>query len=288
MGTRPFLIKRAGERWLRRIGPPRQQGGPGATKGERVASQGEALRRADAELLGATAARDSFLAQLSRELRAPLTSILVMAEFLHERTPAPEPDAQDEMVAQILASGQQLLALIDDMLDLAKLGAGRVALSLQEVPIRTLCDSSLNQLRAVAERKGVTVAASYGSERRCITADPLRLKQVLLNLLLNAVVVSAPGTPVALEVSEDHLAECVLIAISDSGPRIAPEQLALLFQPFEAAAAPVSKEHGGTGLGLALAARLVELHGGSIAVASAPAGNRFTVVLPVQGANEGD
>jgi signal transduction histidine kinase/CheY-like chemotaxis protein len=229
----------------------------------------------------ANRAKDEFLASMSHELRTPLNAVLGLAEVLQERVHGPLNDKQAKLLGSIRESGQHLLALIEDVLDVAKIEAGKINLELGPVPLQQVCESSLALVRPSAQKKRLKVGFTYDGAVGSIEADARRLKQILVNLLSNAVKFTPEGGSIALEVGGDPQARKVALTVWDTGIGIAQDDLPRLFHPFVQLDSRLSRRYPGTGLGLALVYRLADLHGGNIAVESEVArGSRFTVSLP--------
>ncbi len=251
-----------------------------ASLARRVEERTADLRQANAELARAVRAKDEFLATMSHELRTPLTAILGISESLQEQVFGPLNERQRESIHTVESSGRHLLELINDILDLAKVEAGRLDLRRQPVAIAEACEASVQFVRSAAVRKGVELALSAGDADATLEADPKRLKQILVNLLSNAVKFTPPGGRVSLEVAAGP-DDAIRFVVSDTGIGIAAEDMGRLFQPFVQLDSGLSRQHEGTGLGLALVRRFAELHGGSVSVDSEPGrGSRFTVALP--------
>jgi len=241
-----------------------------------------------------------FLANMSHELRTPLNSILGFSELLQGRAFGPLTEKQARYVDNIRTSGQHLLALINDLLDLSKVEAGKLELQLQSLAVRETIEAALYVFRPQAEAKQQALILEAAGDLSTITADPLRIRQAMYNLLSNAVKFTPAGgsiTVTAKMVSSSEFAvsssqpetasasEFVEIAVADTGIGIKPEDLPKLFQPFTQLEQALTKQAQGTGLGLALTRRLVELHGGMIWACSEGEGRgaSFTIRLPVAG-----
>ncbi len=248
----------------------------------------EELRRALGELNQANSAlaqtsrlKDEFLAKMSHELRTPLNAILGLSEALLEQISGTLSPRQLKSVTTISTSGQHLLALINDILDLSKIEAGKLELNLETVNLDEFCQSCLIFVRTQAMHKQIDVAFEHDGRGQLFAADPKRFKQVLVNLLTNAVKFTREGGHVGLRVSMPKGKETVLFTVWDTGIGIAPADAAKLFTAFTQVDSGLSRAQEGTGLGLALVAKLVELHGGSVALESDPGkGSRFIVTLP--------
>jgi CheY-like chemotaxis protein len=225
--------------------------------------------------------RDEYLANLSHELRTPLTSILSMAEAVKLALFGPLSADQQKAICVIEDSGRHLLALINDILDLAKIEAGKMEVRPEAVDVVECCQMAVGLIRQVAREKRVQVALHLAADVQSAYADPLRLKQLLVNLLSNAVKFTPADGQVGLDVSGDRATGLLTFTVWDTGLGIPAAKLPTLFQPFMQLDNESVKHHTGTGLGLTLVRRIAELHHGSVAVASAPGqGTRFTVTLP--------
>ena len=239
-----------------------------ASLAARVEERTADLSRTNAELARAVRAKDEFLANMSHELRTPLNAILALSESLLDQIRGPINERQRASLSSIETSGRHLLTLINDILDLSKIEAGRLDLRFEPTPLAELCEASLLFVREMALKKQLQIGFSLDDQLTVIEADAQRLKQMLVNLLSNAVKFTEPGGTVELAVEVDREAEAVRFTVADSGVGIDPEMMARLFQPFTQLDASLSRRHEGTGLGLALVRRLAELHGGSVAVES--------------------
>lgn len=226
--------------------------------------------------------KSKFLANMSHELRTPLNAIIGFSELLQQEFGGSLTPTQKEYVQDVLQSSLHLLNLINDILDLAKVEAGRVELRLEWMPLAIIVDAVRGVVRALAERRGVRLVFTLPTDLPDVYVDPVRIKQVLYNLLSNAIKATPAGGCVTLTALAD--AQTLRIAVADTGIGIAPGDIPRLFQEFEQIepVRPVAGERPeGTGLGLALTRRLIALHGGTAAVESTPGkGSVFTVILP--------
>ncbi|MEO1093673.1 MAG: PAS domain S-box protein [Cyanobacteria bacterium J06638_28] len=246
------------------------------------------LHQTNAELLRATRLKDEFLANMSHELRTPLNAILGMTEGLQENIFGSLSDRQQQSIATIERSGRHLLALINDILDLAKVESGKMALELAHVTIRTLCETSLSMVRQLAFKKQIQLSPKISKEAAAcsILVDDRRCCQVLINLLGNAIKFTPQGGRVTLAVelerAPEGMSETINFSVIDTGIGIAPENLNKLFRTFVQIDSRLNRQYGGTGLGLALVKRLTEMHGGEVTVTSQlHKGSCFTVRLPI-------
>jgi two-component system, NtrC family, sensor kinase len=232
------------------------------------------------ELELASQHKSEFLANMSHELRTPLNAILGFSEVLLERMFGDLNDRQEEYLRDVLTSGQHLLALINDILDLSKVEAGRMDLELDEFSLRDALEHGLTMLRERASNHGIALDLTVDPGVDLILADERKVKQVVFNLLSNAVKFTPDGGQIDVSARADG--NDVLIAVRDSGVGISPEDQALLFEEFRQVGQG-ARQVEGTGLGLALTKKFVELHGGQIKVESeVGVGSTFTVTLPIQ------
>jgi signal transduction histidine kinase len=248
---------------------------------QRVAERTAELSAANAELERAARLKDEFLANMSHELRTPLNTILGMAEILQENVYGELNEEQQQTVSYIEESGRHLLALITDILDLAKIEAGKAELLIAPVAIDDVCQASLLFIKQTSQKKQIKVSSAFDNHVNVIRADERRLKQILVNLLSNAVKFTPEGGRVGLEVAGDEAQGVVHFTVWDTGIGVAEAEMKRLFEPFVQIDSSLSRQHEGTGLGLSLVYRLTEMHGGSVAVESKVGeGSRFTVSLP--------
>ena len=250
---------------------------------QRVAERTAELSRANAELARSVRVKDEFLANMSHELRTPLNTILTLSESLLEELRGPLNERQRASIQLIETSGRHLLTLINDVLDVAKIEAGRMELVKEVVAVSDVCESSLVLIKEQAAKKQIRLHCVIDVPHTRFLADPRRLKQILVNLLSNAVKFTSEGGSIELRVTTDTAQGTIAFAVSDTGIGIAPDQLPRLFQPFVQLDSSLTRQHEGTGLGLGLGRRLADLHGGSVSVTSTPgSGSVFTVTLPYQ------
>lgn len=229
----------------------------------------------------ANRAKSEFLANMSHELRTPLNAILALAEGLLELARGPLTDLQTQALNIILSSGRHLLSLINDVLDIAKVEAGRLEITPEPVLAVEVCTASTTMVRALANAGQVQLESQLEDEHLSLIADPRRLKQMLVNLLVNAIKFTEPGGYARLEAFAVPEQEAVAFSVSDSGIGISPDDLGRLFTPFTQLDAGLNRSREGTGLGLMLVRRLAELHGGSVTAESKLGnGSRFTILLP--------
>ena len=230
--------------------------------------------------------KSEFLANMSHELRTPLNAIIGFSEVLTERMFGDLNEKQAEYLKDIYASGQHLLSLINDILDLSKIEAGRMELELTDFDLPAAIDNALALVRERASRRGITLGAKVDDRVGTIRGDARKVKQVLLNLLSNALKFTTEGGRIDLRVTRKQ--ELVEVSVADTGVGIAPGDQAAVFEEFRQVGT-ADKKVEGTGLGLALSRRFVELHGGQIWVESqVGVGSTFTFTLPVHCANRAE
>jgi signal transduction histidine kinase len=223
--------------------------------------------------------KSEFLANMSHELRTPLNAILGFSEVLAERMFGEVNEKQAEYLQDILSSGRHLLSLINDILDLSKVEAGRLELELGRFHLPTALDNALTLVRERATRHGITLTQTVAAGVGDIVADERKVKQILLNLLSNAVKFTPEGGRIGVTATAAE--DVITIAVSDTGIGIAPEDQAAIFEEFRQVGRDDARKQEGTGLGLTLAKKFVELHGGRIWVQSQLGqGSTFTFTLP--------
>jgi PAS domain S-box-containing protein len=257
----------------------------------------EKLIATNKELERVTRLKDEFLATMSHELRTPLNAILGISEGLIEQVFGELNQRQQGSLKTIQKSGQHLLELINDVLDVAKIEAGMFTLDLTSVSVRYLCDSSLSFVRHLAVQKNIQLnLIIHDGVPTAIVIDERRMRQLLINLLSNAVKFTSKNGTVNLEArlanvaiglseanSEDNFKPELHFSVSDTGIGISMEDINKLFHPFVQINSSLSRQYAGTGLGLNLVNKLAELHGGSISVRSKVGeGSCFTVSLPYE------
>ncbi|MCC3438125.1 GAF domain-containing hybrid sensor histidine kinase/response regulator [Microcoleus sp. PH2017_05_CCC_O_A] len=276
------------------------------TSEQRVIERTQELRDALATAQSASLAKSEFLAAMSHELRTPLTCVIGISDTLlrwsYGKVGTKEvPIAKQRQYLQTIRdSGDHLLELINDILDLSQVEAGKAVLKISEFSISKLASQSLHAFKEKAIAKGVELVQEQRIKQECdrFTADPRRLRQILFNLLGNAIKFTPEGGRIVLRVwvTEDKTrtpavrqpgtappGSTAVFQIKDTGIGIPEDQRSLLFQKFQQLDSPYRREYGGTGLGLALTKQLVELHGGAIEVNSTvDVGSTFTVFIPMQ------
>jgi len=268
------------------------------------------LQRNNDELEEASRMKSEFLANMSHELRTPLNAIMGFSEVLKDGLMGEMTDQQRGFIGNIFSSGQHLLALINDILDLSKVEAGKMELDLEPVQVSLLFVNSLSIIREQAVTRRIRLDMDANEELGSIQADARKVKQIVYNLLSNAVKFTHEGGRVTLHagrvprakvgqpsgswagrtfpLADNEFAEFLKISVIDSGIGISPEGLKHLFKPFSQIDSGLARKFEGTGLGLAMVKLLAELHGGTVAVESAVGeGSCFTVWLPLRAPEEG-
>jgi PAS domain S-box-containing protein len=241
----------------------------------------QALRQARDRAEAATLEKSKFLANMSHELRTPLNAIIGFSEVLVDGLFGELTAKQHEYVSDIHESGQHLLSLINDILDLSKVEAGRMELEISEFEVGTVLQRAVALVRERAQRQGVSLTFSVDSGCGEVKADERKLKQIMLNLLSNAIKFTPSGGSIAISARREN--GSLAVAVRDTGSGIAPEDQAAVFEEFRQVGSDAQRKAEGTGLGLALTKRFVELHGGEIHLESTPGkGSTFTITLPVR------
>jgi len=244
-----------------------------------VASKTQELQNANLQLERANHLKGEFLASMSHELRTPLNAIIGFADVMREELAGPLNDDQKQFVKDILESGRQLLNLINDILDLSKVEAGRMVLTPTVVELSSVFDEVQTIIQGMAVRKGLSLAFREEPLGITLQVDRLKLLQILYNLLSNAVKFTLRGGAIRVEAVWGDQDTC--FRVIDTGVGIPPESLEVIFEEFRQVDSRLSREYGGTGLGLALTRKLVELHGGTITIESqVDKGSTFTFTIP--------
>jgi PAS domain S-box-containing protein len=263
------------------------------------------LQQKNVELEEASRMKSEFLANMSHELRTPLNAIIGFSEILRDGLIGELSEQQQRFIGDIFSSGNHLLSLINDILDLSKVEAGKMTLELESVEIWSLFANSLSIIREKAASRHIELSMDVPKELGSIQADARKVKQIVYNLLSNAVKFTVDGGQVKLAVSkvprsevgrvdgswnsrnfpmpDNDFEKFLRISVTDTGIGISPEGLDDLFNPFSQIDSGLARKYEGTGLGLVLLKNLAELHGGSVATESAVGeGSRFTVWLPLR------
>lgn len=244
----------------------------------------EQLRGAKEEAEAATHAKSRFLASMSHELRTPLNAIIGVSEMLHEDAQDLEYDAFISPLKRVVRAGRDLLHLINEILDLSKIEAGKFELQIEPFDVASMVQDAVTIAKPLADKNNNRIEVRYADDSGSMRSDPTRVRQVLLNLLSNACKFTQDGR---IDVTVERLyrggRDWLDIRVVDTGIGMNEEQTAKLFQEFSQADSSTASEYGGTGLGLAISQRLSALMGGDITVASTPGeGSEFVVRLPAE------
>jgi len=236
------------------------------------------LRASETAAEAGNRAKSEFLATMSHELRTPLNAIMGLSQLLQQEMVGSLNEKQQEYISCIYSSGEHLLALINDILDLSKVEAGKEELNISLVPIAYLCSYVISSVRQQATQKGLQLTSEIDPQLDTCMGDARRIKQMLMNLLTNAIKFTPDGQ-VSLEVKK--VPRGITFTVVDTGIGIDSNQLQFLFEPFKQLDSQLNRQYEGTGLGLALTRKLARLHGGDVTVVSTLGkGSRFTLFLP--------
>jgi len=256
---------------------------------EELTTANEEMKRLNAELAKMNKFKDEFMANMSHELRTPLNSIIGFSEVLIDGLTGDLNDEQTEFIENILSSGQHLLSLINDILDLSKIRSGQMQLYLEEIDCREFVEEIRHTIRGVMQSKNQQYQQHIDDEIATILIDKKKLKQVMLNLLGNASKFTPTGGEISLDITTEVAGgeSVIRFTITDTGIGIDKENYDLIFDEFRQVDGSHSREYEGTGLGLPIAKKLVELHGGQIWVESELGeGTTFHFTIPVNPVQE--
>jgi signal transduction histidine kinase/DNA-binding response OmpR family regulator len=229
----------------------------------------------------ANRAKSTFLANMSHELRTPMNAIIGFSEILVERLDEHIPPKYVGFLRSILSSGQHLLSIINDILDLSKVEAGKMELYPEVFPVRAAIESVCQVMKGLSGKKNIAFEVLVADDVTTVETDHAKFKQILYNLLSNAVKFSKSGTTVTIRAR--RVGENLAISVIDRGIGIAPDHLAVIFDEFRQIDTTTSRTYGGTGLGLSLVRKFVELQRGSVSVRSTPGeGSDFTFTMPLR------
>ncbi|HKC19424.1 MAG TPA: ATP-binding protein [Candidatus Dormibacteraeota bacterium] len=239
------------------------------------------LRETNAQLARASQFKSEFLAKMSHQLRTPLTAIIGFCEVLLGGMDGELKAEQSEDIGQIHKSGIVLLELVNDILDLSKIEAGKIEFAIQEVDLGAVADEVMTTLYQIAEAKALKLACDLSPGARVVMADPGRVREILTNLVSNAIKFTPTGSVTIRSLPAGPMAE---ISVIDTGIGIARDAHTRIFEEFRQANDKIATTYGGTGLGLSIARKLAELQGGHMGVESEPGkGSRFWFTLPTPG-----
>jgi signal transduction histidine kinase len=232
------------------------------------------------QLAEASQHKSQFLANMSHELRTPLNAIIGVSEMLREDAEALSQDT--EPLDRVLGAGRHLLALINDILDLSKIEAGRMELHLETFALAPVIKDVAKTIETMATKNGNRLVTDCPADLGTIHADQTRFRQSLLNLASNANKFTEKGTiTIAAHQGHENGRDWITLAVTDTGIGMTPEQMGKLFQEFSQASSATASKYGGTGLGLAISRRFCQMMGGDITVESEPGrGSTFTIRLP--------
>jgi signal transduction histidine kinase len=249
-----------------------------------LASLVEELRLTQRQAETATRAKSEFLASMSHELRTPLNAIILYSELLQEEAADKHTDATIPDLQRIQFAGKHLLELINGILDLSKIEAGKMALELERFDVTAMVHELADAVGSLVQKNRNVFTVRCGDDVGAIYGDQTKTRQILLNLLSNAGKFTTDGTVTVDVQRRPHASgQCIEFSVTDTGVGMSDEQSRRVFEPFTQADVTTTRNYGGTGLGLAIVSRFCDLMGGTIAVDSNPgAGSRFVVQLPVE------
>ncbi|HYX17300.1 MAG TPA: GAF domain-containing sensor histidine kinase, partial [Nostoc sp.] len=246
-----------------------------------------ALREAKKAAEIANRAKSTFLGNISHQLRTPLTSILGITEALQNKVYGPVNEEQRQSLNTLESNGKNLLELINQILELTDIESSKIELQLAATSIQGLCDSSLSFVKHLAFEKNIYLSGQIPEELEPIQVDESRIRQVFINLLTNAIKFTKEGGKVWIEVQPNSTNEYIFFSVVDTGIGMLSDDLFQLFKPFVQVENSANRDARGTGLGLVMVQRIVELHGGTVhAESQLGKGSRFTVKLPWKKAEE--
>jgi signal transduction histidine kinase len=250
-----------------------------ATVSKELHDREQSLVEARALAEGASRHKSQFLANMSHELRTPMNAILGYTELLLDNIYGELPEKMRNVLIRVQSNGKHLLGLINDVLDLSKIEAGQLALSVSDYSIKDVVLAVFSAVQPLAEAKGLLLTVQLPPELPTAKGDERRITQVLLNLVGNAIKFTDKGR-VSINVSSSP--ECLTVAVCDTGPGIAKSNQTKIFEEFQQADSSTTKEKGGTGLGLAISRRIIEMHKGQLKVESVlDQGSTFFFTIPV-------
>lgn len=260
---------------------------------KKVIDRTEELEKINKQLEYANQIKSRFIANMSHELRTPLNSILGFSDVILDRTFGELTETQERYIKNIHMSGKHLLELINNILDISKIEAGKCEMIYETFPVDDVLYEVINIMNPLAENKFIEITLSIGEDINTITADRVKLKQILYNLISNAIKFTPEGGMIRVSVTKEQntngriqgapaALEFIRFSVKDTGIGISPEDKEKIFDEFGQANSTFAKKFGGVGLGLALTKKLVELHGGTISVESRLGeGSNFSFIIPI-------
>ncbi len=254
---------------------------------ERLNSRNRELETANARLGEVNRLKDVFLSTASHELKTPLTSVIAYAELLTDHEAALAPDQRKEFLGRLRDEAERLLGLIEDILDLTRLETGKIELKRRPMLLSHLVHSAVETVRPMSEKSRIALAEDYDDGQDMVEVDEVKLRQAVVNLVVNAVKFSPEGGSVLVRTVRDEAG--LTIQVTDQGPGVAPEDLAQIFTLFGQGLRRASRGTGGLGIGLHLVKRVVEMHGGEVGVTSQIGeGSTFWIRLPSDATASGE
>lgn len=237
------------------------------------------LRETNAQLARASQFKSDFLAKMSHQLRTPLTAIIGFGEVLLSGMDGELTAEQAEDISQVHKSGHVLLELVNEILDLSKIEAGKLELKITDVDLQGVVDDVIATMLRIAEAKALKLSSELSPATRVVKADAGRLREILTNLVANAIKFTPSGS---VTITSARIEEMTEISVTDTGIGIQPEARERIFEEFRQANEQIGNTYGGSGLGLSIARKLAELHGGRMGVDSQPGkGSRFWFTVPI-------
>lgn len=247
---------------------------------ERLGRRTRELEADNEKLSDLNRMKDVFLGTASHELKTPLTSVIAYAELLDDHEGKLSKDQAREFVGRLRAEAQRLLSLIEDILDLSRLESGKLAMKPRNLDLAEVMYAAVETTKPLAQKFGVTIDYQPATGLPHLSVDEVKIRQVLVNLLVNAIKFSPRGAPVRLRAQQDGA--CVRVEVNDQGPGIEPDTATHIFELFGQVVPEDGESRGGLGIGLHLVKRITELHGGHVGVNSRPGeGSTFWIRLPV-------
>ena len=247
-----------------------------------LSDRNQELQQAKDQAEAANRAKTEFLSTMSHELRTPLSVMLMQSEIVQTGVYGSLTPKQEHSLGLIRKSGHHLLELITDILDLSRIEAGKFDLDIAPTSVQMVCEFSLQAVKALAATKNIEIQVNVQSGIPMLYTDERRLVQILVNLLKNAIKFTTTGAPIGIDIYTNQPADTIYFTVWDTGIGIAPEDLARLFQPFVQLDSSLTRRYEGSGLGLSIVARMLQLMGGNIRVESqVDQGSRFMITLPL-------